>query len=271
MIGMFSVITKAFNRSILLPLLLLLSFQSYAADKPVLRLVHTHFPPWFIVEGDHYSGIDVLVVQELARRLDLVVEVNDCPIMRCFMQMRKGQADLMSSLFKRPEREEFMLFIEPYYFSAHDTVFYVKSGRMNILKNYQDLYKLSVGTTKKIAYSTRFDADKRIDKQVVVNQAQLPKMLMSGRIDTFLGDETVLDYLVITAGMESAFEKTDFRFKHPGLGGHMALSKMSPLAPRVNEFNIVLESMVNDGTIQSIIDRFYDQLREDYALLQHDQ
>ena len=251
----------------LVALVLIYLLQPALASSQQLRYVQTNFPPWFISEDGNFSGIDVLIVKELAKRLELKLAIDTCPIMRCFSQMRRGRVDMMSSLFKRPEREEFMYFIEPFYFDAHDTVFYVKRGRKDIIKTYDDLYKLSVGVTKKISYGEKFDNDKNIDKEVVSLQTQLPKMLMSGRIDAFLGDETVMDYLVITAGFYDAFEKTNFRIKHAGDGGYFAIARSSPFASRINEFNSALQAMINDGTIEKIIDDFYAQLKTKHLLI----
>lgn len=221
------------------------------------------FPPWFIQEKDGYHGIDVEILQELARRLDLKLIVNECPWKRCLTQMQKGQIDILSSLFKTSEREAYMHFIEPFYYSAHDTVFYVRRDSSKNLIAYSDLQQMSVGTASGMKYFPRFDQDSKIDKQVVNLQSQLPKMLISYRIDTFLGDETVLDYLVIKAGLENRLQKAPFRVQNTGKGGYIALSKKSRFMKRQKEFSYHLKAMLDDGTIRLIIDNFYAKLRQD--------
>ncbi len=83
----------------------------------------------------NYSGIDVDIIKEIARRLNLKVTYNEGSWKRCLVMLENGSSDILSSVLKTPEREEYMYFVEPPYITHSPTAFYLKKGKGILYKN----------------------------------------------------------------------------------------------------------------------------------------
>jgi polar amino acid transport system substrate-binding protein len=79
-------------------------------------------------EGQDVSGIDVDIVREIARRMKLEIEYVRCPWARCLAMMQSGEADLLSSVWKRPEREACLRFFDTPFLDELPITFYFKKG-----------------------------------------------------------------------------------------------------------------------------------------------
>jgi len=78
--------------------------------------------------------------------------------------MERGEADLMTSLLRRPERENFIHYVQPRYLNRSEKVFYVLTGRQELIRSYDDLSNLRIGVKAGARYSPMFDTDKTLNK-----------------------------------------------------------------------------------------------------------
>jgi polar amino acid transport system substrate-binding protein len=91
-----------------------------------LTITNSHWPPWRVLENDgSLNGIDIDILKGLSTRLDLQLITKGCGWKRCLKSMELGESDVMTGLFKTPEREKYMQFIEPPYRSVQNTCFYL--------------------------------------------------------------------------------------------------------------------------------------------------
>ncbi|MBF0235001.1 MAG: amino acid ABC transporter substrate-binding protein [Desulfamplus sp.] len=218
-----------------------------------------HDPPWIITDQKPYSGIDVDIIKAIAAEFSLTIKYKTCPFARCLVMMKEGDADLMSGLFRRPEREEYMLFIDPPYFNDPPKVFYLKKGTSIQIKNYNDLGKLKIGVINANKYFEKFDNDVGLKKHKVTRPQQLLDLLDIGRIQTFLGTETQIDYLIAKEGFRGKFVKAPFRYGE-GDVTYLAISKKSSLSKRIKEFNQVVQNAVKQGRYNQIAEEFFDKI-----------
>lgn len=93
---------------LLMFLLMSCAYANKVMAEETLRYALFPAPPFMIYGEQQMSGIDVEIVNEIAAQLHLKVEYIQCPWMRCLELMKTGKADLLSSAYKKPEREEFM-------------------------------------------------------------------------------------------------------------------------------------------------------------------
>ena len=229
-----------------------------AAQEIVVAL--NHFPPWLIADKDKPEGIDVEIVEALASRLSLTVRYARCPGPRCLAMMRDGVADLITGLFKTPERQEYMDFIEPAYTISPPIVFYVKAQGGVRINAYEDLRSLgNIGMTAGTSYFRQFDTDGTLKKFEVVQTSQLLNLLDIGRIDTFLSNESQADYLIITEGFQGKITKAPLQY---GMGeySYLALSKKSPHIANINAFNRTIADMVSTGVIERLEATYFRRL-----------
>jgi len=145
-----------------------------------LRVGMVNWPPAKIVENGRFGGTDVLMLEELAQRVGIVVEYIECPWRRCLVMLEAGDVDLISSITKSPERERYLQFIEPPYRNGYDIFFYTRGTD---LTRYEDLQGLAIGLIRGGAYFDRFDQDRSLAKFAVTREDQLIEMLSRGRLE----------------------------------------------------------------------------------------
>ncbi len=143
------------------------------------------------------------LVESVARKLNVSLVNDDCPFKRCMAQLHDGNADLIVLITVTEERKEYLDYFHMIESQGSSIPFYIRSEDTNKLMNYQDLYRLNVGVVKGVAYFERFDSDALINKMEMQIEAQLPKLLLSKRIDAFIAhtlnrDDMMKEYPEIT-------------------------------------------------------------------------
>jgi len=241
-------------------LFILLVFSPNACGRELVLLVE-HFPPWTVVTPEGIGGINVEIVEEIASRLNIEVTCLECPWKRCLKMMQTGAGDAMTSLLRRPEREEYMAFIEPPYKNKSSKVFYLARGQAGLIGKYEDLYSLEVGVTLGAKYFEPFDSDTNIKKRPVKTDSQNIKKLALGRLDALIGTESNIDYLILEMGVQERFEKAPYRYDQ-NVEVYMGISRKSPFAAQVARFNTVMKELVGSGTVDAIIRSYFQRLRK---------
>ena len=178
-----------------------------------------------------------------------------CDWYYCLKMMENGRADIISAALKKPEREKYMVFVEPPYLTKSTKLFYLPKGKGRQIKRYEDIYKYTIGVLRGSAYFDRFDNDVKIQKVEVMKTQQLLLMLKNGRIDAFAGTERVTDYLINSLSYEGLFEKSEYRYESE-MPYYFAISKKSPFIKKISQFKHILEAMLQEGRVQTIIDKY---------------
>src|SRR6478609_4376885 len=68
--------------------------------KPSLTVAFSNWPPLKIIENGKFGGIDMLILDELATRTDIVFNFRECTWIQCMKMIESGEADLIPSLTK---------------------------------------------------------------------------------------------------------------------------------------------------------------------------
>jgi polar amino acid transport system substrate-binding protein len=182
-----------------------LLWAGVAIGSEKLRVAMVHWPPAKIVENGRFGGTDVLMLEELAKPIGVVLEYVECPWRRCLVMLEAGDVDLISSVARSPERERYLRFIEPPYRSGYDIHFYTRGTD---LRRYEDLQGLTIGLIRGGAYFDRFDQDHALTKFAVTREDQLLEMLSRGRLDVVVGIGRNLDYLIQRRDPQAVIRRT---------------------------------------------------------------
>jgi polar amino acid transport system substrate-binding protein len=221
-------------------------------------------PPYMIGAEDEpksMSGIDVEIAQEIARRLNLKIEFIKCTWARCLELMKSGEADLLSSAYKKPDREAYMIYFDKAYLEQLPIAFYYLKNKNVVVRNYEDIYQFNnIGVLHDASYFDRFDKDTRAKKFEVPSQEQLFPMLLAGRIDAMAGYVPTENYRLNTGGYRSQIERSTYEYQEQALV-YMTISKMSPFAKRIKELNQINDQLLADGSINRIINVYYEKYR----------
>lgn len=248
------------KRSVCLLLCLGFLLEPTLAKGEKIRYAIFPAPPYMIgadEQGKEISGVDVEIAREIAKQLNLELEFVKCPWARCLELMKAGDADLLSSAYKRPEREAYMLYFETPYLDQLPIAFYFEKGAGLTVAKYEDLYRLkSIGVLRGAGYFERFDQDAQLKKYEVASQDQLFPMLAAGRLDAIAGYVTTENYRIIAEGYAGKIERSQYEYAETAYV-YMTLSKKSPLAQRLDEFNQVNTQLAKDGVLARIRDAYY--------------
>lgn len=244
-----------------LAVVLLLPASAISQNPPQeLIVVSATFPPYCIGgENDKPKGIYVTIMEELLKPLGVVPKFHIVPFKRALALLADGQADAMIGLFRTPEREKFLHFLNPPYSTSSYKAFYVAKGRGGEIKTYQDLYKLqAIGVGSGAKFFSPFDEDTKLKKDEAPNGLIGLKKLVRGRLDAVLLTEDSGDYLLANFHLQDKVEKA--QFKHSEVApAYVCLSKKSPWMAREKEFSESLALMVKNGRIDAIRSEYLKQ------------
>lgn len=237
-----------------------LSVSAEETKQDVLHVAFNPLPPWKIIDKqDKHTGIDIEFLKLLAARLNLKLKFTECPFKRGLKMLEWGKADLMTGILDRPERREYLHYLEPCYKKYTNKAFYVLKDSEHIIKKHSDLYKLNVGTQLGTKYYPQFDNDSKITKMEVSSITSLFNMLEAKRFDTFILTEATGDYWLKKHKKNNIIVKSPYVYQKEQ-GVYIVISKKSPYASRLNDFTKHLNDLLKNGTFEKVKKSFMKKL-----------
>ncbi len=238
-------------QSVISILLMSAALPVLSETAPVLKVVTTEYPPFEYVEDGVFRGQDVDTVRTVLRAMGFEPDFQVLPWARAEMMVRRGNADLLFSLTRSPERERHYLFTAPIS-SARDVLYARKDAGLS-WTSYKDLTDLSVGVTGGYSYAPEFMAWLRQGQSQVVTMSQENpdlaglRMVAMGRVDVFICEKKACNHLI--NANKGRYPELSRVAALPGVVGderlfRAAFSRQHPDARTLrNEFNQVLERL----------------------------
>ena len=234
-------------------LMYLMSFSAECEDKLVVAL--SNFSPWTVVEGRKVTGIDIELIDAMTANQPIKVEYFRCPWARCLELMRQGKIDLASNLFWSAERAAFLDYFKQPYVQGSYRAFYLHRSSGATISNYEDLSSLAIGTRIGMRYFEKFDQDIQLKKVPLATDAQLIEMLKHQRLDAMIGQEDVIDYMLLTSKLTR--EITKAKFKHfVAEPGYMVMSKKSSVLHLKTTLEERLNHLVASGHFAELVEKY---------------
>lgn len=245
--------------SVLIYLLMTLSVS--AKSKPLYFLGDDDFPPFSFEEKGKIVGIDVDIVKEAAKRLNLKVKIKLNSWKGLLRATEMGKCDGSFSLFKTAEREKYAMYTAPVHYSTY--MLFVKKEDGFKFSSVSDLYGKTVGLNKGFSISDDFDKavkNKKIKVQYVNGDVINIKRLMAGKSDVLVGNLHTIQYTLKQLGLvgKIKFLKTPITQKR---GAFLVLSKKSKQKDKKHlqaKFQETIEEMYKDGTVQRIEQKYFN-------------
>ncbi len=257
------------HRIALLLAVLLLSILTPDGRAERLIVPMDPYPPWKFVDTQRWdvdpTGIDNRLIEALLSAYnqkfdaELETEYRGYPWRRCLEMMNSGQADLISGILKRPEREDYLIFIEPPYKTRSAKVFYVRKGDGERIRRYEDLHDLKIGVQAGVSYFEPFDTDPEVHKEEAGDDLSNLRKLVHGRIDAVISTETQADYLIAVEGLGDSIEKAQYRYDYE-LPVYFALSRQSPHADKAARFSDIVTELVEQDVFETLIGDYFRTL-----------
>lgn len=221
-----------------------------------LVVAFNSYPPWKLSLQGQPVGIDVDIIKAAAARVGLSVRfLKKGTQEECLRTLRRGQADMTSTMHRTPELEDSYIFVEPSYYPQTNKAFFQMRNTETPIRKYDDLKGLRIGVMKGAGTFERFDNDDSILKVPSEDVTQLINDLTQGMLDAFALNDVEGGYWVKTLGYKEEIRRARYMFagKDPV---YFCFSKRSRLAGRVGDFGKAIQAMLDDGSIKKILNRY---------------
>jgi polar amino acid transport system substrate-binding protein len=232
-------------------------FTSAEAKDPLL-LSNDIWPP-FILEGNEQGTAEKLVCQALSLSgWPCTVEVKDWEIV--LQEARIGAIDGIPAVWRNPDREQYLMFSEPYL--SNRIVPVVSNRSLVTIKSAADLSGLRVALVADYAYGQTIERLQSTFNEVKAkNSQEALKLVKSGQADAALVDELVARDLLDRPMMDSLMlADTVLAFRDL----HFAVSRQNPRAEEIiADFQRGYKQMLSDGTVNEILN--VDWLATDFG------
>lgn len=250
--------------------LLILTLAPVLSEAGQIRYAVFTAPPYMIdteqPDDAKISGIDVEIIRKIATEMRLDIIFVRCAWKRCLHEMKTGRTDILSSVYKKPERELFLNYLDAPYLTHLPISFYYKKGNPITITRYADLYAYKdIGVLRGASYFEKFDRDNRLSKYEVSHQSQLLQLVAAGRIPLMAGYIPTVNYRLFSEGFGDQIRKAVYTYNEPA-SVYIVISKNSPFAGRLQEFNQIHRRLLESGVIESIKTKYYNKYKFDERL-----
>ena len=224
--------------SLLIPSLIVLNAPLSAADSTVPLFKHCN---QFSDISEPMENFTNDLAQELGRRIDASIKHFNAPTKRCINMLKTGEIDFMIYSHETKDRAKFMNYILTT--NDEEIIFLTRKNDGDWLRQLSDLENKTIAVVDGIQYFEKLSADSKINKKTVLNQKQLPNILMSGRVDAF---PTYKGLAVNILAAYPDIAKASYGIKNHKMS-FLIVSKKSLLQKRIKELNRISQGMFEDG------------------------
>ena len=208
---------------------------------------NAQFPPYEYYEGDKIIGIDAEIMEAIAGKLGLTLEIVDMDFSSIVTSVQTGKIDVgAAGMTVTEERLENVNFSESY--ATGVQVIIVPEG--SDIKSAADLEGALIGC-QEATTGYMYCCEDYGEENVIPynNGATAVQALKDGKIDCVVIDkQPAISYVEANPGLQIL--DTEYVVEHYAI----AVSKDNPAL--LDAINAVLTEMINDGTIQSILDKY---------------
>lgn len=236
------------NLGILFFLIIFTSVWSQTSIKAVV----TEWPPFQYSEGNQIKGVDVEILRAVFKNLNQELVIETYPWSRCVSMVQNKQADIIFTLAKNAEREEYLIFpTQP--INVSENVLFILNGSDIKFNSYNDLKGLTIGVTTGYNYGDEFNAQSNFKKIEYADEETNFRMLAAGRIDAFVCDKLVGAYVLKQKNMTNIvfLPKAISTFQMS-----IGLSKKTGAQELANRFDKAILALKASGEYQKIMDSY---------------
>ena len=219
----------------------------------VLRMAtNATFPPYEYYEGDEVVGIDPEIAAAIAEKLGMTLEINDMDFDPAIAAAQTGQADIvMEGLTVTDDRKEKINFTDSYATGVQVVIVPEDSDIQSVDDLEGKLIGVQQGTTGDL-YCSDTPENGGFGEENVQKFTSGPvavEALKNGQIDCVVIDnEPAKNYVAQNEGLKIL--DTEYVTEEYAIG----ISKDNP--ELLEQINAALQELRDDGTIQSIIDKY---------------
>lgn len=229
-----------------------LPVAAFAQVMPEARVLINDAPPYRIVAPagggrNSYTGIYVDILRAAAAEAGIGLRFIETPYARGFAMMEAGDADIMLGPNRTPEREAYLLYLDPA-LPAEPKAVVLRPGALPVA-TYDDLRGLRIAVLRGARYFPRFDADETMTRIPTGDYESALRLLSGDRADAVIIPELQARWLLRRLGANLQFAE----FRAPGEPSHIVLARNSPLPGIAGRLEAALRRLQRDGEIARIL------------------
>lgn len=214
------------------------------------------YPPFVAIDkSGKIHGFDVDITAAVCKSLNLECTFTNQPWDSLIPSLQFGKFDgLIGAISITPERQEKVLFTDPYYENTADYVIPINKKFLEIKEG--TIIGVQAGTTFADYLKETYGDKIKINRYASTEQAFLD--LIATRLDAVFGDKPVVSHWVKKSG------KNQFKLANSNVHNTRYLGKGFGIAFRkdeqdlVKDFNSALSQLKKDGTYQQIYKHHFD-------------
>ena len=236
-------------------------FLSFGADLETMRMVTSaNFPPYEFYHDKKIVGIDVDILTEVLRRNHYKVVIEDMKFDSIIAAIQTGKGDIAASGITITEDRKKMVDFTIPYITAQQVVIVLKDSAINDVSMLKKGMRIGVqhGTTGDAYVTEKISEPQRFDDASMAVAALLRNKL----------DAVVLDH--DPAKVHVAKNPSLKILSAPLTVEEYAFAVAKGRQQLLTMLNNTLEEMKNDGTIDKIVHKYYEQTDDMVVSVQED-
>lgn len=238
---------------------LVISGHSYANDNILISSGNPDYPPSSWAENNKIVGVAAELTEMIFNDLGIKVESKYFgPWKRVQHNTQKGLIDIITTIYKNPERETYLEFPK-YSYMDDKNVIWVPKGKTFLFEKWEDLIGKTGGAVLGDSYGKNFDdfmEEKLIVKRVHEMESNFLR-LESGIIDYFPFGQ----YSGIIAAKRLGYDNKVEYLQTPLLfeGMYLAISKKSKFKKYLPELEEGIKKYKENGKIEKLIKKHLEK------------
>lgn len=212
--------------------------------------------PYAYYEDGNLTGFGIDYATDAFERINVNIEFVDVPFSRMLEELKNGTLDIAMDLYVKPEREEYAIFPDfPYV--AYPTVLFKKSdmnfrftGDLDELQPYTIGYVrgYSLGPLDKLKNNHNYEFSISDSPKTNIES------LVNNRVNLIVDIKSTGEYFIKELDLDDSIEITGPPLYYDY--AYIAFSKKNGYNDLVEEYNNVVMSMYEDGTISALSNKY---------------
>jgi polar amino acid transport system substrate-binding protein len=242
-------------RRVLMPLIAVLAWAvaGVTTAAEVLNVTGSRWSPYLDADLPE-GGLAADIVRTALTRAGYEIRPNIEPWERAYQGTAVGVYDVVAAIWQSPEREQELLFSEPYL--LNDVIFIGRRGKLIDYETLSDLAGLRIGVVRGYAYEPRFDSHPDLIRVANGHLVQNLLLLRQGKLDLVVGDKWSILHEIseFLPGDVDRFTLLARPLARRAL--RLGVSRENPRAAEiVADFDGAIAAMREDGTFDAIVRR----------------
>jgi polar amino acid transport system substrate-binding protein len=230
-------------------LALLFNSAFVLGQNTTVNLASDSWPPFTDVSPRHAFALDL--VQEALARDKIQAQTNILTFDAVINGIGNKEFDGSAALWLTPEREQYLLYSEPYL--ENRLILVGKKGSNVHAGNLSELAGKKIAIVQSYGYGSLDDA-RKVRFVNGINEQQNLELLLKGEVDYMLTDALLIEYLLTFQGEEAAQYLEIGTNTLIRLPLHFAIRRDFPNAEKIiHDFNEEIKIMIAEGVYNRIL------------------